>query len=231
MNKILIVEDETEISQLLTMIFELNEFEVFSFVDGSTALSSVDLNEINIAILDIMLPGMNGFEICRKIREVSTIPVIMLTARISDSDKINGLAIGADDYVTKPFNPQELLARIKALLRRSMNFQLTPTNEHVWEIGGLVVNTDNHTCTVDGNPKALTPTEFSILKILCEANGNVVSASSLFERVWNEKYISSNNTVMVHIRHLREKLGDNTRNPRFIKTIWGVGYKIEKEQL
>ena len=229
MKKILIVEDETEISELLRTIFEHSDFEVCCFADGKSALSSVDLDEIDIAILDIMLPEMDGFEICEKIREKSAMPVIMLTARISDDDKIRGLNIGADDYVTKPFNPQELFARVNAQLRRSMNFQ-PPLSQHIWETNGLMVNTEMHFCYVDGRQKSLTPREFGLLQILCEADGNVVSAQTLFERVWREPYVSSNNTVMVHIRHLREKLGDNTRNPRFIKTVWGVGYKIEKEQ-
>lgn len=226
MSKILIIEDEAEIMELLTVIFEANGFEVFGFDNGNTALSSIDLNDIAIAVLDIMLPGMDGFEICQKIRAASTMPIIMLTARISDSDKINGLNIGADDYVTKPFNPQEVLARVKAQLRRSMNFR-SDTSGNLWERNGLCVNADTHTCTVDGQPKILTPTEFAILEILCRADGSVISAKSLFEQVWKETYTSSNNAIMVHIRHLREKLGDNTRNPRFIKTVWGVGYKIE----
>ena len=177
-----------------------------------------------------MLPGVDGYELCRRIREKHTYPILMLTAREAEIDKINGLSLGADDYVTKPFRPLELVARVKAQLRRYTRYNAHPDSapENVVCVRGLVLNADTHVCTLDEKPLTLTPTEFSILWLLCETPGKVISAEALFERVWGEKYLSnSSNTVMVHIRHLREKLGESPERPRYIKTVWGVGYKIE----
>jgi len=178
-----------------------------------------------------MLPDIDGFSICRKIRENYRFPIIMLTAKEEEIDKITGLALGADDYVTKPFRPLELVARVKAQLRRFTRYNSSePSREDkVIAFAGLVLNKDTHECTLNERPLSLTPTEFSILWVLASNRGRVVSSEELFREVWGEKYFSnSNNTVMVHIRHLREKMHDNAEHPKYIKTVWGVGYKIEK---
>ena len=192
------------------------------------ALRCVQETELDLAILDVMMPGMDGFALCRKIREKYNFPVIMLTAKVEDIDKITGLTIGADDYVTKPFNPLELVARVKAQLRRSTRYNGAVVDSlDVIDFSGLVINRRTHECTLNERPLSLTPIEFDILWMLCENRGQVISSERLFEEVWGEKYLNSNNTVMVHIRHLREKMGEQVGKPRFIKTVWGVGYKIE----
>ena len=169
------------------------------------------------------------FEICKYIREKDlAFPVIMLTAKVQDIDKINGLSIGADDYITKPFNPLELIARVKACLRRYKKYNYTPNDNNVIDISGLVIDKRTHICSLYDKKIDLTPREFSILQYLCENEGKVVSSEELFEKVWQEKYLDCNNTIMVHIRRIREKLGESTKNPKFIKTVWGVGYKVEK---
>ena len=191
-------------------------------------MEQIAARPFDLAILDVMLPETSGFDLCRKIREAYTYPVIMLTARTEDMDKITGLTIGADDYVTKPFNPLELVARVKAQLRRSTRYNAGAAPEsHVIDFSGLEINKDTHECRLYDQPVDLTPTEFSLLWMLCQNRGKVLSAEELFEGVWGEKYLDSNNTVMVHIRRLREKLHEPARNPKFIKTVWGVGYKIE----
>ena len=183
---------------------------------------------MDLAILDVMLPEISGFELCRRIRERYQYPVIMLTAKGEELDKINGLSPGADDYVTKPFLPLELVARVKAQLRRYTHYNESdrPVGDII-DFNGLVINRSTHECTLYDKPLNLTPLEFDILWMLCENRGQVISAEKLFETVWGEKYLDRNNTVMVHIRRLREKMGEPSRNPRFIKTVWGVGYKIE----
>ena len=186
---------------------------------------------LDMAILDVMLPGIDGFRICQKIREKYFYPVIMLTAKVEDMDKIMGLTLGADDYITKPFNPLEVVARVKTQLRRYTTYNRGeapdgPAAEY--DVRGLIINKDSHKCTLYGKPVSLTPMEFSILWYLCENKGRVVSSEELFEAVWGEKYLeSSNNTVMAHIGRLREKLHEPARRPKFIKTVWGVGYQIE----
>ena len=175
------------------------------------------------------MPKINGFEICKWIREKYTFPVIMLTAKVEDMDKIQGLSLGADDYITKPFNPLEMVARVKAQLRRSQKYnQAQNENVNIIDFKGLVIDNDSHQCTLYDKPISLTPIEFSILWYLCKNRGKVVPSEELFEAVWKEKYFDSNNTVMVHIRRLREKMHEPPRNPKFIKTVWGVGYKIEE---
>ena len=178
-----------------------------------------------------MLPDMSGFSICQKIRETRNFPIIMLTAKDEEIDKITGLTLGADDYITKPFRPLELIARVKAQLRRFTKYNNLPAQEEdpdTIAISGLTINKRDHTCTLNEKPLALTPTEFSILWSLCKNRGEVVSSDRLFFDVWGEKYYSSNNnTIMVHIRHLREKMNDSSEKPKYIKTVWGVGYKIE----
>ena len=185
---------------------------------------------MDLAILDVMLPDTSGFQICRKIREKYRYPVIMLTAKGEEIDKITGLTLGADDYITKPFLPLELVARVKAQLRRYKRYNMgTEPEEDVIIHSGLVLNVKTHECMLNEKPLSLTPTEFSILCILCREKGNVVSAEDLFHQIWGDEYYSkSNNTITVHIRHLREKMGDSFEDPKYIKTVWGCGYKIER---
>jgi len=227
---ILIVDDEKEIADLVEVILKNEGYEVLKFYDSRLAAMEIEKNKsIDLAILDVMMPGIDGFTLCAKIREKYTYPIIMLTARVGDVDKITGLTIGADDYVTKPFNPLELLARVKAQLRRYQRYSVMgQANNEIFEGHGLSINRQEHTVTLFEEPVILTPTEFEILWLLCENAGNVVSSEKIFETVWKEDYLDSNNTVMVHIRRIREKLKEPARNPRIIKTVWGVGYKVEK---
>ncbi len=225
--KILIVDDEKEIADLIEVYLENEGFEVIKCYDGQTALNKIKTEAIDLAILDVMLPFVDGFSLGCEIRKNHKFPVIMLTAKTSDIDKISGLTLGADDYVTKPFNPLELVARVKAQIRRFYQYN-DNTGENIIEIRGLVVNSDNHTCTLYGEEITFTPLEFGIVSLLCKNAGKVVTTEELFETVWGEKYLDSNNTVMVHIRRIREKMHEKAKDPKFIKTIWGVGYKIEK---
>lgn len=227
---ILIVDDEKEIADLVDVILRNEGYETKKFYNPLAALKEIETNpSIDLAILDVMMPGMDGFSLCAKIREQHTYPIIMLTARVEDMDKITGLTIGADDYVTKPFNPLELLARVKAQLRRYKSYSVAkPVNTEVFECSGMCINRQEHTVTLFEEPVNLTPTEFEILWLLCENAGTVVSSEKIFETVWKEDYLDSNNTVMVHIRRIRDKLKEPPRNPKIIKTVWGVGYKVEK---
>jgi two-component system response regulator VanR len=206
---------------------------VYKFYTATEALECIYSIPLDLAILDVMLPDIDGFALCQRIRELYFFPVIMLTAKVEDMDKITGLTMGADDYITKPFNPLELCARVKTQLRRYTKYnQLDsaisreePISAH--EFLGLHINKDTHRCTLYGQPLTLTPTEFSILWFLCDNKGRVVSSEELFEAVWGEKYLDNNNTVMAHVARLREKMNEPSRKPRFIKTVWGVGYTIE----
>lgn len=228
---VLIVDDEVEIADLVELYLKSEGYIVHKFYNASDALSCVKSTELDLAILDIMLPDMDGFTLCAKIRESHFWPIIMLTAKVEDIDKIMGLSIGADDYITKPFNPLELLARVKTQLRRYTRYNNSdaqasvPEKEHF--IRGLVINRDTHKCELNKASLQLTPIEFSILWYLCENQGRVVSSEELFEAVWGEKFLDNNNTVMAHIGRLRDKMGEPPRKPRFIKTVWGVGYQIE----
>ena len=227
---ILVVDDEEAIADLVEVYLKSENYNVLKCYNGKDALKCVEKEDIDLAILDVMLPDIDGFDICQKIRENHHFPVIMLTARDENIDKITGLTIGADDYITKPFQMLELVARVKAQLRRvtKYNQQDVKMNENVIIIGGLVVDQENHECTINDEPLSLTPTEFSILWVLCKNRGKVVDSEKLFEEVWGEKYfVNSTNTIMVHIRHLRDKMNDSAENPKYIKTVWGVGYKIE----
>lgn len=230
---ILIVDDEKEIADLIEICLKNDGYTVYKFYDSTTALRHLEQTPPDLAILDVMLPGMDGFQLCRKIREKFFFPIIMLTAKVEDRDKILGLTIGADDYITKPFSLPELVARVKTQLRRSRLYnnrtgeRLAEGTEH--DIRGLVINKDSHKCFLFGKELALTPIEFSLLWYLCERQGRVVPSEELFEAVWGEKYLdASNNTVMAHIGRLREKLNECAKRPKFIKTVWGVGYTIEK---
>ena len=227
---ILVVDDEEAIADLVEVYLKSENYNVLKCYNGKDALKCVEKEDIDLAILDVMLPDIDGFDICQKIRENHHFPVIMLTARDENIDKITGLTIGADDYITKPFQMLELVARVKAQLRRvtKYNQQDVKMNENVIIIGGLVVDKENHEFTINDEPLSLTPTEFSILWVLCKNRGKVVDSEKLFEEVWGEKYfVNSTNTIMVHIRHLRDKMNDSAENPKYIKTVWGVGYKIE----
>ena len=229
--KILVVDDETEIADLIEVYLNNDGYTVYKFYNGIDALKCIEEIEIDLAILDIMLPDIDGFRICQKIREKFYFPIIMLTAKIDDSDKIMGLTIGADDYITKPFNPLEVVARVKTQLRRYQKYNNSKQNPTIvkneYDIRGLIINRDSHKCFSFGKELQLTPIEFSILWYLCEHQGKVVPSEELFEAVWKEKYFNNNNTVMAHIGRLREKMKEPAKNPKFIKTVWGVGYEIE----
>ncbi len=226
--KILIADDEREIADLVELYLKNENFQVLKCYDGAQALEIVEKEQLELAVLDIMLPGVNGLEICRRIREKYNYPIIMLTAKDGEMDKINGLTMGADDYITKPFLPLELVARVKAQLRRYTRYNTGGSQEDVLSVSGLVLNIKTHECLLNERVLNLTPTEFSILRILCQRKGQVVSAEELFHLIWEEEYYTkNNNTITVHIRHLREKMGDSFENPKYIKTVWGCGYKIE----
>lgn len=229
-DRIVIVDDEREIADVIELYLKNEGYEVYKFYNGEDTLACISSIEIDLAILDVMLPDIDGFTILQKIREAHKFPVIMLTAKSEYIDKITGLTLGADDYIAKPFNPLELVARVKAQLRRFTQYNDDRrSSENVIDFAGLVLNKDTHECIYNEKELTLTPIEFNILWILCENRGQVISSERLFEQVWGEKYFkNSNNTVMVHIRHLREKMSDNTGRSDFIKTVWGVGYKIEK---
>ncbi len=228
--KILIVDDEHDIADLLEVYLQNENYIIYKYYSAKEALACIESKEIDLAILDIMLPDINGFSLCRKIREKYTYPIIMLTAKDEETDKITGLTLGADDYVTKPFRPLELIARVKAQLRRYNKY--APSS--AWDVPATILtykklslNTQTYECVLDGQIISLTPTEFSILRILLEKQGVVVSLENLFHSVWKDEYYSKNSsTITVHIRHLREKLKDTEEKPKYIKTVWGVGYKI-----
>lgn len=226
---ILVADDEKDIADLVELFLISEGYTVYKFYDPFKAAECIETTPLDLAVLDVMMPGLDGFTLCRKIREKHNYPVIMLTAKVEDIDKITGLSIGADDYVTKPFNPLELVARVKAQLRRYTSYNSGYDKDEIFDLNGLIVNYQTHECTLYDKVIDLTPTEFNILWLLCRNAGKVVSAEEIFESVWGEKYLDCNNTVMVHIRRIREKLNEQPRNPKFIKTVWGVGYKIEKK--
>lgn len=227
---ILVVDDEKEIADVVELYLQ-NEYHVLKFYTGQEALECIEKTNVDLAILDVMLPDIDGFTILRKIREKYTFPVIMLTAKTEYRDKITGLTMGADDYIPKPFNPLELVARVKTQMRRYTQYNdgKKSDSENIIDFAGLLLNKESHECIYNEQSLPLTPTEFEILWILCENRGKVISSQRLFEEVWHEEYLkNSNNTVMVHIRHLREKLSKPTGKSDLIKTVWGVGYKIEE---
>lgn len=227
--KILIVDDEKEIADLVEVYLQNEGYQVYKFYNALDALACVDEKETDLAILDVMLPDLDGFALCRKIREKHLFPIIMLTAKVEDMDKITGLTLGADDYITKPFNPLELIARVKTQLRRYTRYNVPggPAAGQEIDIRGLHISKNSHKCCLNGKELALTPLEFNILWYLCEHQGNVVSSEELFSAVWGEAYLDSNNTVMTHIARLREKMDEPARKPKYVKTVWGVGYTIE----
>ncbi len=228
---ILVVDDEKAIADLIELYLSNEGFRVFKCYGGKAAAGIIAEEPLDLAILDVMMPDLDGFILCRMIREQHHYPVIMLTAKDEEIDKINGLTLGADDYITKPFRPLELIARVKAQLRRFTIYN-TPQerpDESIIAISGLVIDQKNHTCTLNEEELSLTPTEFSLLWTLCKNRGEVMSSDRLFQEIWGDKYYSnSNNTIMVHVRHLREKMKDSAEHPKYIKTVWGVGYIVEK---
>ena len=205
-------------------------YHILKAYDGLQAIEIMKKEEVHLILLDIMMPNLDGIRATRKIRETSSVPIIMLSAKSEDVDKILGLNIGADDYITKPFNPLELIARVKSQLRRytQLGNLATEEKEAVYVCGGLVVNDDLKTVTVDGEPVKLTPIEYNILVLLIKNQGKVFSIEQIYENIWNEEAIGADNTVAVHIRHIREKIEINPREPRYLKVVWGIGYKIEK---
>ncbi len=229
-DKILVVDDEREIADLVEVYLKNEGYRVYKSYNAADALACVEREDLSLAVLDVMLPDGSGFELCRKIRETHLFPIIMLTAKVEDMDKITGLTLGADDYLTKPFNPLELVARVKTQLRRCKRYDTqntAPPEGREYDFAGLYIRRDNHKCTLYGEELALTPIEFDILWYLCEHRGRVVPSEELFEAVWGEKYLDNNNTVMAHIARLREKMHEPSRKPKFVKTVWGVGYTIE----
>ena len=228
-DKIMIVDDEAAIADLVTIYLKNEGYQVFTCYNAGEALSCVERESISLAILDVMLPDMDGFTLCQRIRENHLFPIIMLTARGEDMDKITGLTLGADDYITKPFNPLELTARVRTQLRRYTRYNTAVPGQEQTEkdIRGLHMDRDAHHCSINGQEIVLTPIEFNILWYLCEHQGSVVSSEELFEAVWGEKYLDNNNTVMAHIARIREKLKEPARRPEYVKTVWGVGYTIE----
>ena len=232
MVKVLVVEDEASIREMIALNLRLAGMEAVEADSAEAALPLLEQRPgCDAAILDVMLPDIDGFTILRKIREKYTFPVIMLTAKTEYRDKITGLTMGADDYIPKPFNPLELVARVKAQMRRYTQYNdgKKSDSENIIDFAGILLNKESHECIYNEQSLPLTPTEFEILWILCENRGKVISSQRLFEEVWHEEYLkNSNNTVMVHIRHLREKLSKPTGKSDLIKTVWGVGYKIEE---
>ena len=230
MAKILVCDDEKEIVEAIDIYLTQEGYEVLKAYDGEEALRVLKNQKADLLILDVMLPKLDGIRATLKIREQNNMPIIILSAKSEDADKILGLNVGADDYVTKPFNPLELVARVKSQLRRYT--QLGSTAEHagqeVYEAGGLAINDDLKEVTVDGEPVKLTPIEYNILLLLVKNQGKVFSIDQIYESIWNEDAIGVDNTVAVHIRHIREKIEINPKEPRYLKVVWGVGYKVEK---
>ncbi len=233
---ILVVDDDREIADLVEIYLVNDGYKVIKASDGTQCLDILaEHPEVRMLILDIMMPGIDGLEVCRRIRKTSNIPILMLSAKAEDMDKIVGFGTGADDYLTKPFHPLELLARVKSQMKRyttlPMGNETTETKNDEIKVQNLVINKAAHVVKKDGREIALTPIEFDILYLLASNRDRVFSTDEIFERVWNEKVYEVNNTVMVHIRRLREKIEDNSRSPKILKTVWGVGYKIESESV
>ncbi len=228
--QILVVDDEKEITDLLELYLNNDGYCVHKFYSAQGVLECIQKNHIDLALLDVMLPDTDGFSLCREIRKKWFFPILMLTAKIENEDKITGMTLGADDYITKPFHPLEVMARIKAQLRRAETYNqaLEPKKTDVYNIRGLEISANDHKCSLYGEEIFFTPIEFSIVLYLCRHLGQVIPTELLFEEVWKEKYFDSNNTVMAHIARIREKLHEDARKPKFIKTVWGIGYKMEE---
>lgn len=226
---ILVCDDDREIVEAIDIYLQQEGYNVIKAYDGEEALKLLEENEVHLLILDVMMPKLDGIRATLKIRENSSIPIIILSAKTEDSDKILGLNIGADDYLAKPFNPLELVARVKSQIRRYTQLgNVKEANDAVYEVGGLRINDDLKEVTVDGEPVKLTPIEYNILFLLVKNQGKVFSINQIYESIWNEDAIGADNTVAVHIRHIREKIEINPKEPQYLKVVWGVGYKIEK---
>ncbi|MGR6129624.1 response regulator transcription factor [Paenibacillus polymyxa] len=226
---ILLVDDEPEIIKLMQIYLENEGYRLLMARDGLEALEQVSRESIDVMVLDVMMPNMDGVEACMKIRETEHFPIIMLSAKGQDMDKITGLSVGADDYVTKPFSPLELVARIKSQLRRVRKYtHSSPALEHEMILDELTINSATHEITLAGESIKLTPREFAIVELLARNRGQVLSMEQIYEKVWKEQYLESNNTLMVHVRKIREKIEIDPRKPKYLKTVWGIGYKMEK---
>ena len=230
MAKILVCDDDKEIVEAIDIYLTKEGYEVLKAYDGQEALKVLNANDVDLLVIDVMMPRLDGIRATLKIREENNIPIIILSAKSEDADKILGLNVGADDYVTKPFNPLELVARVKSQLRRFTQLGSTAkeNNAAVYTTGGLSINDDLKEVTVDGEPVKLTPIEYNILLLLVRNQGKVFSIEQIYENIWNEDAIGADNTVAVHIRHIREKIEINPKDPRYLKVVWGVGYKVEK---
>lgn len=230
MAKVLVCDDDKEIVEAIDIYLTQEGYEVLKAYDGIEALKVMEKEKIDLLVIDVMMPKLDGIRATLKIRENNNVPIIILSAKSEDADKILGLNIGADDYVTKPFNPLELVARVKSQMRRytQLGSTVTAKNEAVYSVGGLSINDDLKEVTVDGETVRLTPIEYNILLLLVKNQGKVFSIDQIYERIWNENAVGVDNTVAVHIRHIREKIEINPKEPRYLKVVWGVGYKIEK---
>ncbi|WP_417171220.1 response regulator transcription factor [Waltera sp.] len=231
MANILVCDDDREIVDAIEIYLSQDGYKIYKAYDGEQAIQILDKEDIHLLIMDIMMPRLDGIRATLKIREYSSIPIIILSAKSEDTDKIMGLNIGADDYICKPFNPLELVARVKSNLRRYTSLgSLTGENKAIYQVGGLILNDDTKQVTVDDEPVKMTPIEYNILLLLMKNQGRVFSINQIYESIWNEDAIGADNTVAVHIRHIREKIEINPKEPRYLKVVWGVGYKIDKEQ-
>ena len=231
MANILVCDDDREIVDAIEIYLSQDGYKIYKAYDGEQAIQILDKEDIHLLIMDIMMPRLDGIRATLKIREYSSIPIIILSAKSEDTDKIMGLNIGADDYICKPFNPLELVARVKSNLRRYTSLgSLTGENKAIYQVGGLILNDDIKQVTVDDEPVKMTPIEYNILLLLMKNQGRVFSINQIYESIWNEDAIGADNTVAVHIRHIREKIEINPKEPRYLKVVWGVGYKIDKEQ-
>lgn len=230
MYSILVCDDDKEIVEAIEIYLTQEGYQVLKAYDGMQALKVLETETVHLLILDVMMPRLDGIRATLKIRETNSIPIIILSAKSEDADKILGLNIGADDYMTKPFNPLELVARVKSQLRRytQLGGNVSSTQETIYEVGDLRINDDLKEVTVDGEMVRLTPIEYNILLLLMKNQGRVFSINQIYESIWNEDAIGADNTVAVHIRHIREKIEINPKEPRYLKVVWGVGYKIEK---
>lgn len=230
MANILVCDDDKEIVEAIEIYLAQEGYCIFKAYDGEQAIEILKQEEIHLLVIDVMMPKLDGIHATLKIREYSSIPIIILSAKSEDADKILGLNIGADDYVTKPFNPLELVARVKSHLRRYTSLgNLNTESSSLYTVGGLYINDDTKEVTVDGEQVRLTPIEYNILLLLVKNQGRVFSINQIYESIWNEDAIGADNTVAVHIRHIREKIEINPKEPRYLKVVWGVGYKIEKQ--